>query len=217
MAGIIKPIGRTELLHAQAALLVAVTLQFTLSDDLVVGPQYVVALLQLVLIFAIGITAPRRHKTASSLHRTMALLLIALVSLINTISLGTIINELVHGQDISGLSLLTSAVGIYFTNIIVFALWYWEIDSPGLTGYQHHAHKPSFLFPQSAQNTDEARSWRPTFFDYLYTSLTNGTAFSPTDTLPLTHGAKFLMGIQALVSLLTIVLVTARAVNILGS
>jgi uncharacterized membrane protein len=85
------------------------------------------------------------------------------------------------------------------------------MDSPGLSGH-HNKETEHFLFPQEAAK----KSWAPTFFDYLYVSLTNSTAFSPTDTLPLTHTAKLLMSGQALISLLTVVLVTARAVNILG-
>ncbi len=93
----------------------------------------------------------------------------------------------------------------------MFGLWYWELDSPGLSG--RHKEDEHFQFPQEEHKESH---WHPTFFDYLYVSLTNGTAFSPTDTMPLTHIAKALMSIQALISLITVVLVTARAVNILG-
>jgi uncharacterized membrane protein len=95
-------------------------------------------------------------------------------------------------------------------------LWYWELDSPGLTGAKKHDAKPKFDFPQMESKLKEGESWEPTFFDYLYVSITNASAFSPTDTLPLTHMVKAIMSTQALISLLTVVLVTARAVNILG-
>lgn len=211
------PIEKNELIHAQMVLLLAIVLQLSLSQDLVVGPKFLIAGLELLLVFSLGFTAPKRHTSSVKLHRTFATTLIGLVSLVNSFSLILVINALIHGdQALSGISLLTSAVAIYFTNIIMFGLWYWEIDSPGLTGYQHFEHKPGFLFPQSNLETKEARQWRPTFLDYLYISVTNGTAFSPTDTLPLTHRVKILMSAQALVSLLTIGLVAARAVNILA-
>jgi len=96
-------------------------------------------------------------------------------------------------------------MAIYLTNIIVFGLWYWELDNT-------RVEVADFLFPQMATKP----SWRPTFFDYVYVSITNATAFSPTDTLPLTHRAKFLMTLQSVTSLAIVVLVTARAVNILS-
>jgi uncharacterized membrane protein len=122
-----------------------------------------------------------------------------------------LINALIHGSSgLPGKSLLAGAFAIFITNIIVFGLWYWELDSPGLSG-RHKASADHFQFPNRPNS-----SWRPLFFDYLYVSLTNSTAFSPTDTMPLTHAAKALMSAQALIALLTVVLVTARAVNILG-
>ncbi|MEI6237256.1 MAG: hypothetical protein WCP03_01485 [Candidatus Saccharibacteria bacterium] len=100
------------------------------------------------------------------------------------------------------------------TNIILFALWYWELDSPGFTGLGN-PNKTNFLLPQAILTQEIFKNWRPSFFDYLYLSTTNATAFSPTDTMPLNHIAKGLMGLQSLVSLLTLALVAARAINIL--
>lgn len=207
-----KPIGRAELWHAQLTLLLAVALQLSLNSQLRVGSGYVVIGLEIVLIIAIGFTAPRRHRVGERIHRTFATMLIALISLANAGQLALLINALVNGSDIPGKDLLTGALAIFITNIIMFGLWYWELDSPGLTG-RHDHQTEHFEFPQE-QNDDQ--KWEPTFFDYLYVSLTNSTAFSPTDSLPLTHSAKSLMSAQALISLLTVVLVTARAVNILG-
>jgi hypothetical protein len=126
---------------------------------------------------------------------------------------------LIHGsQEVNGKQLLLSGVLIYITNIILFGLWYWQLDGGGAGGRGTHQPPVDFLFPQmtaSAQVTQEPH-WQPLFLDYLYVSVTNATAFSPTDTLPLTHRAKTLMGLQAIVSLATVALVAARAVNILG-
>ncbi|HEX3618601.1 MAG TPA: hypothetical protein VHU61_18795, partial [Solirubrobacteraceae bacterium] len=113
--------------------------------------------------------------------------------------------------------LIIAGTLIWLTNVIVFSLWYWELDrgGPGLRAAGLDG-LPDFLFPNM---TDEVAkltpNWRPRFVDYLYVSLTNATAFSPTDTLPLSVEAKAMMGVQSLVSVVTIALVVSRAVNIL--
>jgi uncharacterized membrane protein len=205
-----QPIEHNELWHAEATLFVAIILQLTISKHLQLGPHYMVAGLLALLAVAVAFTAPRRHVTKGKIHITIATLLIGLVSLANAGELALLINALLHDTQIGGRSLLIGAFAIFLTNIVVFGLWYWELDSPGLTG-RRRRNNDDFQFPQENQN-----GWKPTFFDYLYVSLTNSTAFSPTDTMPLTHFAKGLMSIQALIALITVVLVTARAVNILG-
>lgn len=209
----IHPINRGELRHAQLAILVAIILQLSLPDSLRVGSKYLVAGLELLLLFGIWYTAPRRHKGAEVTHRTISILLIGIISLANAGQLALLIRSLVDGTNLPGRSLLTGALAIFLTNIIMFGLWYWEMASPGLSGKHSNDNEEHFQFPQD-QNRD--KSWGPSFFDFLFLSLTNSTAFSPTDTMPLTHAAKALMSAQALISLLTVVLVTARAVNILG-
>lgn len=206
-----QPIEHNELWHAEATLFVAILLQLTISKHLVVGPRYLVAGLLTLLVISIAFTAPRRHIGKSGAHITLATILIALVSLANAGELALLTRALLDGTTLPGRGLLSGALAIFLTNIIVFGLWYWELDSPGLTGRHHHREKSNFQFAQPSKS-----SWEPSFFDYLYLSLTNSTAFSPTDTMPLTHFAKSLMSMQALIALLTVVLVTARAVNILG-
>ncbi len=208
------PIGRKELWHAQVTLIVAILLQLSLTHELRVGPRFLVAGLEALLVVGLFFTAPRRHSTAEKTHTTFSTLLIALISLANAGQLGLLIKALIHGSQLPGRTLLTGAIAIFLTNIIMFGIWYWELDSPGLSG--RHKEGGHFQFPQNESMHERVRHWQPTFFDYLYVSLTNGSAFSPTDTLPLTHLAKALMSAQALISLLTVVLVTARAVNILS-
>jgi uncharacterized membrane protein len=130
-----------------------------------------------------------------------------LISLANAVSLGLAINVLFNGGAVNGHELLISSLAIYLTNVIVFGIWYWELDNT-------RDDVPDFSFPQF--NDPSKKQWRPTFFDYLYVSITNATAFSPTDTLPLTHRAKLLMTLQSVTALVTVVLVAARAVNILS-
>ena len=210
------PISRRELWQAQSALLIAIVLQFTISTHLIVGPKYLITGLELLLVFGIGLTAPRRHSTTERIHRTISIILIALISIANAGALVLVADALLNGSVVPGHSLLAAAFAIFITNIVVFSLWYWELDSPGLTGLKKHDAEPKFDFPQMESKVKEAASWEPTFTDYLYVSITNASAFSPTDAMPLTHAAKALMSAQSIISLLTVILVTARAVNILG-
>ncbi|MGH7156726.1 MAG: hypothetical protein ACREGG_01260 [Candidatus Saccharimonadales bacterium] len=212
----IHPIGRKELWHAQLVFLIAVILQFTLPKELRVGDRWTIAILELILIAGIGIIAPKRHVSFKGFNRTIAILLIGVISFANVTSLWLVINGLLNGSDVPGKHLVTAAFAIFITNIIAFTLWYWELDSPGLTGVKKHDATPKFDFPQMESKIKDCADWEPTFSDYLYVSITNASAFSPTDTMPLTHLVKYIMSTQALISLLTVVLVTARAVNILG-
>ncbi|MGP0110062.1 MAG: hypothetical protein ACLPR9_14580 [Acidimicrobiales bacterium] len=127
-----------------------------------------------------------------------------------------LVKALLEHTSAGGRTLVFASVPIWLTNVIVFGLWYWELDRGGVAARlrQNHRH-PDFLFPQMS-TPGSAPGWTPDFMDYLYTSFTNATAFSPTDTMPLTAWAKLLMMIQSLASLLTVALVISRAVNILN-
>ena len=142
--------------------------------------------------------------------------LIGLVNLANASNLALLIYRLVTGSSTSGHTLLYAAGGIWLTNVMVFALWIWELDGRGPYARCSNLRKnPDFLFSQMSTPKTTTGKWVPTFFDYLYVSFTNALASSPTDTMPLTPMAKFLMLAQSMVSVITVVLVGARAVNIL--
>jgi hypothetical protein len=112
--------------------------------------------------------------------------------------------------------LLLTGGAIWLTNVIVFALWYWELDGGGPPKRLRDPSTPrDFAFVQMTDAEVAAPGWQPRFTDYLYVSFTNSSAFSPTDTMPLTRWAKLLMMVQAGLSILTLLLVAARAVNIL--
>ena len=123
---------------------------------------------------------------------------------------------LLHRGVSDATSLLRSGGSIWLTNVVVFALWYWEFDrgGPGARAEARN-HVPDFLFPQMTDPDLASPHWAPSFFDYLYMSFTNSSAFSPTDVLPLTRWAKALMMAQSATSLTVVALVIARAVNIL--
>jgi uncharacterized membrane protein len=146
----------------------------------------------------------------------LALMLTALVSATNFGSLVELVGELIGGKlTVPGQSLLVDAMNIWATNVIAFALWFWNLDRGGpASAHLPNDRGPDFLFPQSTR-PELKKSWSPGFIDYFYVSFTNAAAFSPTDTLPLTPRAKMLMLIESAVSLITLALVAARAVNIL--
>jgi len=200
--------------------LAALGLYVVLPDRIItgLGPRWLIPVLEGTLGGALLLASPRRHSRESAYLRAAAVVLIALVNLANVVSLGELVHALLfatHGSA-NGRALVYASVPVWLTNVLVFALWYWELDRGGpgarLVARQR---RPDFLFPQMSVPHIAGPDWSPAFFDYLYTSFTNATAFSPTDTMPLSGRAKALMALQSLASLLTVALVVARAVNIL--
>ena len=202
---------------ATAAVVAAIALNLRLPDKLTPGPHYVVPILAGVLLVVLMVANPSRLSGESRRMRPVSVSLIALVNLANVISLGLLVHFLLAGGKTDGHQLIRAGIGIWVTLILVFALWYWEIDRGGPVarcGVDHAP--PDFLFPQMESPGVTRGQWSPTFLDYLYLALTNATAFSPTDALPLTARAKCIMAAQSLASLATLALVGARAVNILS-
>jgi len=214
----LRRLAKKELFQAQVVLLVAIGLQmlvWKINEDLF-GPQYLIVLIEVVLALTIGFTAKDERLRANGVHHTLAIGLLGLVSIANISALIVILHALVISHLIlTGFQLLVAALAIFATNIIVFALWYWEIDSPGLTKRHWSKNEKDFQFTQQDRSA-EFKDWQPEFLDYLYLAITNAINFAPADTRPLTHQAKFLMGSQALVSVFTLALVIARSVNIIG-
>jgi len=204
---------------AQLTVLAAIGLQLLLPERLTVGPTWLLPALEGALLIGMFLATPRQLEHEHPRRRRVALSLTALVSAANVFSLVELTHYLLHHKvPIAGRELIIAGVLIWLTNFLIFALWYWEMDrgGPGKRAAGHDG-PPDFLFPQMTDDRIEPISWRPQFIDYLYVSLTNASAFSPTDTMPLSPPAKATMGVQALVSLVTIGLIVSRAVNILGS
>ncbi|HWD10674.1 MAG TPA: hypothetical protein VG366_02445 [Solirubrobacteraceae bacterium] len=202
--------------HGQLTVLAAIALQLSLPERLTVGPTWLLPALEGALVVGLAMATPRELEREHRVRRRVAVGMIALVSFANVFSLGELTHYLLHHNVSKGQQLIVAGVVIWLTNFLIFGLWYWELDrggpgrrAAGLDG------RPDFLFPQMTDDRIEPRQWRPKFIDYLYVSLTNAAAFSPTDTMPLTPMAKSIMGLQSIVSLVTIGLIISRAVNIL--
>jgi len=202
---------------AQLTILAAIALQLLLPARLTAGPVWLVPSLEGILLIGLAMATPRQLEHEHTVRRRVALGLTALVSVANIVSLALLTHNLLHHASPNGRQLIVSGVLIWLTNFLIFALWYWEADrgGPGRRAAGHDG-APDFLFPQMNDDRIEPPNWRPKFIDYLYVSLTNAAAFSPTDTMPLTPTAKSIMGVQSLVSLVTIGLIVSRAVNILS-
>lgn len=198
-------------------ILAAIAMQVALPDHLAPHPRWVLPALEFILLVGLISANPGRIERRSAPLRTASMALIALISMANAWSAGRLIRGLVQGTEHqSPAHLLTSGTAIWLTNVIVFCLWYWELDrgGPVARALALRPH-PDFLFPQMTSPELAPAHWEPAFVDYLYLSFTNATAFSPTDVLPLSAWAKLTMMVQSGVSLATVALVIARAVNIL--
>jgi len=189
-----------------------------LPSYLIVGPRWLFLVIVLVLLLPIVISHIRdNHK----LNRIFGFTVTGVVTLGLIVSVVLLISALPSHKE-SPIELLLSAASLWFTNILVFALWYWRLDAGGPHGRERRSGHAdgAFLFPQMtmspeakvAANEDE---WSPNFVDYLFLAFNTSTAFSPTDVPVLTRWAKVLMMLQSLISLTVIALLAARAVNIL--
>ncbi|MBV8198848.1 MAG: hypothetical protein JO263_12005 [Candidatus Eremiobacteraeota bacterium] len=216
--------------HASLAVLAAVALYVTLPPRLIIGPVWVAPMLVLVVLVPLSILVPRRRRETRR-ARFWSILLIAIVNFFNLASVLLLVGGLFAPQKASLHSaavLLRTGGQIWATNILVFALWFWELDGDGPDARAHATaatefENADFLFPQmqmSLAGGEKARCvdrlWKPQFIDYLYLAFTNSTAFSPTDTMPLSRWAKLLMTVEALISLITVAIVVARSINAIG-
>ena len=199
---------------AACALLVLLGAVSLMADWQLVGISgwiwLVLAVPEVLLLAALAIDAPRSVDVG----------VILVVVLANLCGLALLIASLVTEKSsaLSGGQLLMSGAFVWLTNVIVFGLLYWSLDAGGpraraRLGRRH----PDFWFPQDDNDRLTRSDWHPRLEDYTYVALTNGIAFSPTDAMPLTRRAKTLMGLEAMISVGAVLLVAARAVNVLGS
>jgi len=206
----------------------AIALQLPVPGRLdLVRPTWIMPAAQGALLVTLVVVNPYRINRESTALRSLSLTLAALLSLANAWAAAALVNQLVHGDGTGNphsvldnpAPLLATGGAIWLTNVIVFALWYWEFDQGGPVARALATAKrpPDFLFPQMTLGDPHLvpKDWEAAFADYLYLAFTNATAFSPTDTMPLSRWAKMAMTLQSAVSLVTAALVISRVVNIL--
>jgi uncharacterized membrane protein len=215
------------------AILGAAALYATLPTGFVVGSssgvfssaRWVVPTLTVILLLVLFSSVP--HGPVARLldlpthrlrvgRRILVLTVMAIISAANAASIVWLVHLLVNGAQTQASQLLRAGVHMWCLNVLVFALWFWELDSGGPRArFEAGPADRDFLFPQQQQPEAAPEGWRPLFLDYLYLSYTNATAFSPTDAMPLSRWAKMLMLVESAASLLLAIMVVARAVNIL--
>jgi uncharacterized membrane protein len=183
----------------------------------VLRPVWILPALQGILLVALFIANPHRIDRESRVLRILGLTLAALISFANAWSLVNLAIGLVRGTEGENAGpLLVTGGAIWLTNVIVFGLWYWEFDRGGPVARAHGTHPyPDFQFVQMTSPELAPPDWEPAFADYLYLAFTNASAFSPTDVMPLSRWAKLAMAVQSVISIVTVALIVARAVNIL--
>jgi uncharacterized membrane protein len=216
-----EELGESPLWPA-AAIVAAAGLYADLPSRFIAGPsagafgvvRWVVPGLTLLVLASLAAIRPRGRLNR---HR-LAIGTIGIVSAANAVSIGLLVHIVINGEERANAAstLLRAAVHMWVVNVLLFALWYWQLDGGGpLVRPSCPPAERDFLFPQQTEPALLETGWRPLFLDYLYVSFTNATAFSPTDAMPLSRWAKMLMLVQSAISLSLGVMVVARAVNIL--
>jgi hypothetical protein len=216
-------------LPSALVVVVAIALYALLPEQLILGPRLVIPALEVVLLVALVVVNPRRMTRDNLWVRTAALTLVGLIAVANATALVLLLRQLVTTGNSRAVELLIAAGQVWLTNVIVYGLAFWELDRGGPVARTHlprpRLARADFRFPQDEDHdtVDEVQAgsskvsdWVPAIVDYLYVSLSNSSAFSPTDTMPLTTRAKILMGIESTSALVISVLVIAKGVGSLG-
>jgi hypothetical protein len=191
--------------------------QIWLPEHLSAGPGWLWLVLVIVLTIPTVIARRRRHYR---LNEFFGFATTGVVTLMLILSLGLLITSLPTHRE-APVQLLQSAATLWFSNILIFASWYWRLDAggPNARDLRDVHTEGAFLFPQmtmdSLKTPEGARGWTPGFVDYLFLAFNTSTAFSPTDVPVLSRWAKGVMMVQSIISLATITLLAARAINIL--
>ena len=199
----------------QLGVLFIMILQVFTDNSFLPYNKWFIIIIEAILLVALAVVTSDGYHKVSRTRGTVALSLIAVVAVINIFSLIFLMRALIfsHLTHLSGQQLLMNGLGIYVTNIFMFALWYWEVDGGGPDRRTVGERERDFLFPQMIHTQIAPGGWLPGFLDYVYLSTTNVTNFASADTVPVSHRAKMLMMLQALTSVVIVVLVVARAIG----
>ena len=196
-----------------AALFVAAVLEVTLPGDLILGGGWIRWIIPALVAVLIVISAVSPVEETDR-RRRIGVTVAALVTIANAGAIGALVYGIVAEAGFEGKYLIVAALQVWFTNMIVFAVWFWEIDGGGPRRRALAPPGPhEYLFAQ--YTLPEPWTWRPAFWDYLYVSFTNSVSFAPADVLPLRHRMKLLMALESLLSLMVILIIAARAISIL--
>ena len=206
-------------LGAAICVLASIAITLAIPNRYVFGPHWVIGAADTVLFVLFFISAIGHAKDLPRwLGDGAVFTVVVVLTVVNLLSLiALIVLILFHVKDIDGHRLLGSAVVTWVGNLLAFALLYWLLDGGGPDArINSDSWRADFVFPQPVRKADLDPNWRPNFLDYLFLAFSTATAFSPTDTPPLTTRARMLMLVEATASLLTIAITAARAVNILN-
>jgi hypothetical protein len=198
------------------AILVVLGLIAVLPHHVQLTPQWVPYLIAFAVLVPMAAVALTKGDAFWLLVERRLIMLFAAAYIVNTAAeLGDMIGIItLHPPETRQISLLSSSLAIWVTNVLTFSLVYWQIDAGGPDARARGASaRPDWLFPQAPDAS--ASEWTPRFLDYLFLGYNTATAFSPTDAAPLTGRAKMLMMLESSISLLTLVIVAARAINVL--
>jgi len=211
-----KPHDGEHRLPVSLVVAIVILLQFTLPNNLSLSFQNWICLLEFTILVALYAVSPNRIAKHHPPTRLIGFALTTVMTISNTASAVKLVAELISGGIGTATQLLASGGSIWLTNIVIFSLWFWDLDRGGPGARAEGKDEwPDFMFQQMSDPQYAPIDWHPKFFDYLYMSFTNASAFSPTDVLPLSRWAKLLMLLQSTTSLVVVGLVVARAVNIL--
>lgn len=201
----------------QFGVVAIMVLQYFTNSSFLPYDKYIIIAFEAIVLFALAIVTSDGYHRVSAARRLLAMILITIVAAINIFSLIFLVQALLFGDtsQMDGHDLLLNGMTIYITNIFMFALLYWEMDGGGPDSRVADVRQRDFLFPQMIHEAIAKAGWLPGFTDYLYLSTTNVTNFASADTIPISHRAKLLMMIQALVSVIAVVLVAARTIGVL--
>lgn len=199
------------------AVVAAIALTVLLPSEVRPGPPWLLPAIEGVLLVILVVADPGRIDNRSRHLRVLSVALVSVLVVATLWSTGLLIYELIIGgkETNSATEVLAAGGAVWASNILAFALLYWELDCGGAATRAHRVHPhPDLAFPQRTNPHLARPGWQPRFIDYLYLGITNATAFSPTDVMPLVPWAKIAMGAQSLISLAILGLVIARAVNL---
>jgi hypothetical protein len=203
-----------EMLGPVVIVVVVVTIQLTLPPAVTVGPIWLIPVIELSgvpIVIGLALVVGRESRALRVVMSTYLVLLVS-ASVMNAVFL--LISLLEGTDDDTGTQLLIAGFGVLAINVLSFGLVYWWLDGGGpyvrLAG---RVTRQDFLFPQQGMPSQQA--WQPALLDYLFTAYTNIIAFSPTDTMPLTHRVKVLFTLQSSTAVLTILVTLSRAINLI--